>query len=530
LNIKRPLAIAIALTFVGAGAARADEVGDLKAQVEMMQKQMDALKARIEQVTTQVEQQKQAQAQQETKNAQFLQMSPGSGLTFPTAGGGAVTLYGNLDVSFDTTTKGLQSSYAQGGAPVGKMGWMPAISTNLSYLGVRGNHPITEDVSFVWQLEAGIDISATPGTRSTNSNTSDAVNGALFSRNSFVGFTGKDWGGVMLGKSETPYKLSTDRLNPFSGMIGDYRVVMGNTGGDNRVEFAYRAPHAIWYSSPNWSGFGFSAMYGPGQNRAGDNSNLASAEQDCAGGNIPGSGALPPACTDGSFGNLYSVNATFTWESLYLLAAYEQHNKVNRVSDTIGFPTTPPADTQGDPNDVANETAWKVGGQYTFPTKTTIGGIYEKFKRNVPQYLEYQNERQRSGYWLVLTQALTEKDVLSGGWAHAGSTPGDPGTHNTPGGSNPDNQANMYTIAWKHMLDRSTTLYADWAMTVNHPDAHYDLGAGGHAVTTDCHDASQQAAFDPTANGGAGGVTGDGPHCYAGGKLQGFSVGVQFRF
>ena len=221
MNIKRPLAIAIALTFVGTGAARADEVSDLKAQMEVMQKQMDAMKARLEQVTSQVEQTRQAQAQQDAKNAQFLQMSPGTGLTFPTAGGGAVTLYGNLDVSFDTTTKGLQSSYDPGGSPVGQTGWMSAISTNLSYVGVRGNHPINEDVSFVWQLEAGIDISATPGTRSTNSNTSDSVNGALFSRNSFVGFSGKDWGGVMLGKSETPYKLSSDRLNPFSGMIGD---------------------------------------------------------------------------------------------------------------------------------------------------------------------------------------------------------------------------------------------------------------------------------------------------------------------
>jgi predicted porin len=528
MKSKRLVALAVALVCAGANVAHADDPASaIKAQVEAMQKQLDALKAQLEQVQSQVQTQKQ---EQDKNKAAFVEMKPGLGTTFLTGGGGEVTIYGNLDVSFDYTTKGLQSSYDQGGSPEGKMGWMSAISTNLSYLGLRGNHPIGNDLAFIWQLEAGIDISATPGTRATNSNTSDAVNGALFSRNSFVGFSGKDWGSVMLGKSETPYKLSSDRLNPFSGMIGDYRVIMGNTGGDNRVEFGYRAPHAVWYNSPNWSGFSFSAMYGPGQNRANDNSNLGSAEQDCAGGNIPGSGALPPACTDGSFGNLYSVNAEFIWESLYLFGAYEEHVKTNRISDTIGFPTTPPEDTQGDPNDVANETAWKLGGSYTFPTKTTVGGMYEKFKRNVPSYLEYQNERQRSGYWLFLTQALTENDVVSAGWAHAGSTPGDPGTHNTPGGADPNNQANMYTVAWKHLLDRNTTVYADWAMTVNHTDAHYDLGAGGHANTTDCHDASQEAAFDPTANGGAGGVSGGGPHCFAGGKVQGFSVGVQYRF
>jgi len=535
MNNKRLLAIAVSLMFAGANVAQAadDPASALKAQVEALQKQLDAVKAQLDQVQSQVQATKQ---EQEKTKAAFVQMKPGLGTTFLTGGGGEVTIYGNLDVSFDYTTKGLQSSYDQGGSPVGNTGWMAAISTNLSYLGLRGTHPIADDLAFIWQLEAGIDISATPGTRATNSNTSDAVNGALFSRNSFVGFSGKDWGSVMLGKSETPYKLSSDRLNPFSGMIGDYRVIMGNTGGDNRVEFGYRAPHAIWYNSPNWSGFSFSAMYGPGQNRSnsgdplGANSNLASAEQDCAGGNIPGSGALPPACTDGSFGNLYSLNAEFVWDALYVFGAWEQHVAVNRSSDTIGFPTTPPEDTQGDPNDVANETAWKVGGSYTFPTKTTVGGMYEKFTRNVPSYLSYQNERQRNGYWLFLTQAFTESDVVSAGWAHAGSTPGDPGTHNTPGGADPNNQANMYTVAWKHLLDRNTTVYADWAMTVNHTDAHYDLGAGGHANTTDCHDASQEAAFDPTANGGAGGVTGSGPHCFAGGKVQGVSVGVQYRF
>src|SRR5438309_11454079 len=168
VNIRKSLVIAIGLALAGSGVAQADQVSDLKAQLEAMQKQMDALKAQLDQVTTQVQTQKQAQEKQEVKNAQFLQMAPGSGLTFATPGGGDVTFYGNLDVSFDTTTKGLQSSYEQGGSPVGKMGWMPAISTNLSYLGARGRHPFDPNFNFVWQLEAGIDISATPGTRATN--------------------------------------------------------------------------------------------------------------------------------------------------------------------------------------------------------------------------------------------------------------------------------------------------------------------------------------------------------------------------
>ena len=63
-------------------------------------------------------------------------------------------------------------------------------------------------------------------------------------------------------------------------------------------------------------------------------------------------------------------------------------------------------------------------------------------------------------------------------------------------------------------------------MTANRADAHYDLGAGGHGVTTDCHDSTPLAAFDPTT----GTVTGTGPHCFSGGKPEGVSVGVAYRF
>jgi len=84
----------------------------------------------------------------------------------------------------------------------------------------------------------------------------------------------------------------------------------------------------------------------------------------------------------------------------------------------------------------------------------------------------------------------------------------------------------MHTAAWRHALDKNTTFYTDWAMTVNHSAAHYDLGAGGHGVTTHCHDSTPMAAFDATT----GGVTNGGPHCFAGGRLQGVSTGVNYKF
>jgi len=517
-------AIALAASLACSGPARADVTSDLKAQVDALQRQLEAVKAQLDKVTEDMAKQKQAEQKMEAeqkagKGGPFVEHKPGDALTFLTPGGGEVTLYGNLDLSFDYTTKGLKSDYGDnGGMPVGKMGWQPAIGTNLSYLGIKGTHPLQPDMNLIWQLEAGIDISATPGTKQSTSNISDTVNGALFSRNSFVGFAGKDWGAVMIGKNETPYKTSTDRLNPFSGMLGDYRVMIGNTGGDNRVEFGLRAAHAIWYESASWSGFSFKAMYSPGQNRDDTSSIVPASEPDCAGGNIPGSGALTPTCNDGSFGDLWSLSAAYASGPLYLTTAYERHKNVNRTSDLANL----------DPRDIADESAFKVGGQYTFSTKTTVSALWERTYRSLPSDLEFQNERARpNATWLALTQVVTPKDSVSFGWGHAGKSEGFLGGHNTPPDQTSfDNSANLYSLAWRHALDKFTTLYIDYAMTDNHADAHYDLGAGGHGVTTDCHDSTPLAAFDPTT----GGVTNTGPHCFTGGRLQGISAGVNFKF
>ena len=45
------------------------------------------------------------------------------------------------------------------------------------------------------------------------------------------------------------------------------------------------------------------------------------------------------------------------------------------------------------------------------------------------------------------------------------------------------------TAEWKHKFSENLIWYSVVAATFNGPDAHYDLGAGGRSVTTDCHDA-----------------------------------------
>lgn len=511
---------AAALAFAAeCGAQSTDE---LKRQIDSLQRQIDQLKSTLEQVQRRQAAPPPAAPAPAVAGHEFLERKPGDGVTFFTRGG-EVTLYGNLDVSLDTATKGIGGLVDDSGnSPPGKLGWNPDISTNLSYAGVRGFQSIGgTSTHFLYQVEAQLDISVTPGAAQTNSNTSGQVKSALASRNTFIGLGSPEWGAIKIGKTDAPYKNSTQRMNEFSGMWGDYSVVMGNTGGDNRTEFGTRLSHALWYESPKWSGVTFAALWSPGQNRADDSSNIPSGEPECAGGNVPGSGGLPVACNDGAFSDAFSTMVAWENGPIYLTAAYELHRKVNRTSDLPAF----------NPLDIGDERAWKVGAQLKFPTHTTLSLIWEDMKRNIDASLDDQNERTRTGYWVALSQAVTAQDSVHLGWAHANKAKGDPGQHNPDASQadannffpRADNSANMYTIAWKHLVDRNLSWYLDYATTVNARFGHYDLGAGGRSVTTDCHDGSNPdtSGFDP--HGGA-------PHCWTGAKLRAASIGLKYRF
>ena len=397
-----------------------------------------------------------------------------------------VQLYGHLDLSADYLTKGIAGKTdSTGNTAMGKLGWQSDVSGNLTYLGLRGSRDIGSELRALFQVETQIDVASTPGAGAPD----NQVKGALASRNSFLGLAG-NWGAVKLGKTDAPYKLSTARMDPFSATIGDYNSIMGNTGGDNRAEFDTRLSHAAWYESPNMSGFRFNALYAPGQNRSSDNSNTASGEPTCTGGN-------QPPCTDGSFGNAISLAGIYEAGPIYVIAAYEKHSNVNRTGDDASGGGPAPAGAVG----IVNEQAWKAGVQYGFQS-TVLNFIFERMTRAAPD--QNFNERQRNGFWLAATQNVSADDDVNVGWAHAGKTPGDPGTGPI------DNASNMFALGYKHHFDRQSNWYAVYARQQNHVGAHYDLGASGHGITTDCKDAAGT--------------------CFTGATLQGVSVGMQYNF
>ena len=575
INLKWAKAVSVALVACAAtctigSAVYADDAQDtqaLKDQMRMMQQRLDEMQKQLE--TMSKRQAAPAAAPQQGPSVAKEKAEVAEPLFEKFAKG----FYGTLDVSFDDVTKGIRGltayAYPTSGAPpyvaagpkgtqiVGSVGWLGDLSTNKSVLGYRGSHKIdTSNFDFIYQIEVQPAITSAPGEATSYTAQSNVTKAAIGYGDSFVGLANNTWGKLKVGTTYSPYKKATDRMNPFSGMLGDYAVIMGNTGGDNRVEFGTRLDHSIWYESPKILDMvSFDLLVSPGANRTYDNVVQSAGSPDCSGGNSPGSGNLPLNCDDGGFGTAYSADLKFETGGFYSTVAWELHHHVNRNSDGIGANApgygnlfqggagTSPLVDFGTYNtylneygaafvaangftapylaDIGDEWAVKAGVQYTFDFGLALSGIYEWMKRDLPPSLEFQNERTRMGTWFAATYDLNVRDNFSIGWAHAGATPGDPGGQHNYNPNDTQNQANMYTIAWKHHFDKNLYGYLDAADTVNDGNAHYDLGAGGRGVTTDCHDGTNTVFNDYSSAG---------PTTWGGCHEIGVSLGMNYKF
>ncbi|UPK40878.1 porin (plasmid) [Bradyrhizobium sp. 186] len=427
-----------------------------------------------------------------------------------------VTLYGHVDLSGDVFNPGV---YDQGT----KFG----VSSNLTYFGVRARHNLDPYGYPGWaaiaQFESLVEVAAVPTERA-----------AFGTRDSFIGME-SPWGTIKAGKADTPYKKATAKYDPFSATLGDYNSIMGNTGGDLRAEFDWRAAHAIWYESPVWYGFQAAVMVSPGQNTAKDNSDYALGDFNCPATSARGSGSgfpltsAPEGCTDGSYGNLYSASLTYNQGPFTAVAAYELHEGTNRTGDEAVTPLSnggvlivPPGSVG-----IANEWAAKVGAGYKL--NDMIGtlqlyGIYEVMRRE--HTVADFNERSRDGYFLSASQTVDKWDI-SASWAHANASPGSPGTGvlnayptagvpvSAPAGATDfalnsvDSSADQYALGVKYHFSPFVSWYMVGSYLRNGPGAHYCLGASGHGYAVCGRDANNNVVSGNKAEAVTTGMTFD---------------------
>lgn len=166
-------------------------------------------------------------------------------------------------------------------------GWNMNANDRGSRLGVRGSERLGGGLSAIYQVELAIPLA------NSNDDIDDGDPGRLSMRNSFLGLTG-GWGSVLVGRHDTPLKMSTGTLDLFADTLADYNATVGFDD--------VRADNSVLYMSPTWYGFQLSGALIPagGATRVGARNPLAD-----------------------SFGDAWSVAASYAHGPFYASAAYE---------------------------------------------------------------------------------------------------------------------------------------------------------------------------------------------------------------
>jgi predicted porin len=139
------------------------------------------------------------------------------------------TVYGKLHMSIDAQDNGSTSGLTH--------------SSNDSRLGFKGSEDLGNGMSTIFQVEVDLD-----GGSANNLEWNNSL------RNTYIGVAG-NWGAVITGKHDTPYKITGRKVELFGDTRGDFRQLSGRLGHEARPQ------NVIAYKMPTLGGFNLLAAY-----------------------------------------------------------------------------------------------------------------------------------------------------------------------------------------------------------------------------------------------------------------------------
>lgn len=204
----------------------------------------------------------------------------------PGAAQSAIELYGTAHVSVDAIGNG---DALAGEEQVKKYALL--VSSNKSYIGLRGSEQLRDRLSVIWQFEQGVDI--------------DDGGWSEEGRDSFVGLEG-GLGVLLAGRHVTPYRALSDGLDIFRNTRADHSAIVGAVDGQSL--FNERARNILYYATPEQRRIRFALAY------------IASRERDEL-----------PRTQEASELNGYSASLAFVSGPLYLGIGHEKLGQVEDV-------------------------------------------------------------------------------------------------------------------------------------------------------------------------------------------------------
>ncbi len=338
------------------------------------------------------------------------------------AGSSNVTIYGQMNISYDL----VDSGYANG-----KDQRTSQVTDNASRLGFKGSEDLGSGLAAIWQVESGLNAD---GAKFNQGKT----NGALASRNTFVGLSGRSWGTVFLGHHDTPYKMATRNLDAFGNSVADNRNILGGgNGASAAISFDGRPGNMVAYITPNVNGF------------TGIVAHVSGAENALTSGEVKG--------------NIWSLAGIYKNGPLFGSFAYEKHNLGTTGSGSVTSAL------------LANkyERAWKLGLGYKWQA-FKLGFVYENTKDNFGSVKtpggsnDYygHNAYSLNGTYSFGNNALNVAYTRAGDMSYASNT-----------------GVKDWTLGVDHHFSKRTTIYAFYTKLTNDTNAVYHLAGGSNGGT-----------------------------------------------
>lgn len=163
-------------------------------------------------------------------------------LALPVAAPQAIELYGTAHVSLDGINNG-DGDILVGDETVEAKKNALVISSNKSYIGLRGREGLRERLSLIWQYEQGVDLD--DGEWSEG-------------RDSYIGLDGR-MGTLLAGRHVTPYRRMTDHLDIFRNTRADHSAILGAVDGESL--FNERTRNTLYYATPENRRLRFALAY-----------------------------------------------------------------------------------------------------------------------------------------------------------------------------------------------------------------------------------------------------------------------------
>ncbi|AHF02756.1 porin [Marichromatium purpuratum 984] len=184
-------------------------------------------------------------------NKKLITLAVATAMAAPAGAMAEAVLYGKLHMSIDYADVEATTIDPVTGETVGFKGWglngggdLPGAG-RANRIGVKGSEDLGNGLKAIYQVEFGVRM-----TEEGFGNAASGSNDTITMRNSFVGLAG-NWGTFLVGRHDSPMKISTGKLDLFADTMADFNGTVGFD--DNRFD------NAIAYISPSFSGFQLAA-------------------------------------------------------------------------------------------------------------------------------------------------------------------------------------------------------------------------------------------------------------------------------